>query len=558
MLKSLFIQNYALIDTLDIHFERGFSVITGETGAGKSIILGAIGLLLGQRADSKAIKNGASKCIIEAVFDIGTYGMDDFFSRNDLEYDQNECIVRREITASGKSRAFINDTPVSVGLLKELGEMLIDVHSQHQNLLLNKENFQLKVIDILAGDKEELSVYQSLYSAYKQADKELNEAIKKAEEAKAEEDYLRFQLQQLDEFAPQPGEQEELEQEAEMLAHAEEIKQTLFNAGASLDNDSGVLTALKESMHLLEHINKVYPEAGELGERMSSCYIELKDLSDELSTQVERIDFNPERLHLVNERLNELYALEQKFHVNSPEALIELATDYSKKLESIEHSEEHITELQEKRDKAEKAMKAQAGILTSLRTKAASMTEKQMEERLAPLGIPNVRFKVELSAKETADESGMDRINFLFSANKNGTLQSVSQVASGGEIARVMLSLKAMISGAVKLPTIIFDEIDTGVSGHIAEKMAHIMQEMGALERQVISITHLPQIAAAGRIHYKVYKEDDVNGTTSHIIRLNDAQRIEEIAHMLSGTSLTDAAINNAKELINHSKNIGK
>ena len=484
--------------------------------------------------------------------------MDDFFSRNDLEYDQNECIVRREITASGKSRAFINDTPVSVGLLKELGEMLIDVHSQHQNLLLNKENFQLKVIDILAGDKEELSVYQSLYSAYKQADKELYEAIKKAEEAKAEEDYLRFQLQQLEEFNPRPGEQEELEQEAEMLAHAEEIKQALFNAGASLDNDSGVLTALKESIHLLEHINKVYPEAGELCERMSSCYIELKDLSDELSTQVERIEFNPERLHLVNERLNELYALEQKFHVNSPEALLELSADYSKKLESIEHSEEHITELQEKRDKAEKAMKAQAGILTSLRTKAASMTEKQMEEKLAPLGIPNVRFKVELSAKETADESGMDRINFLFSANKNGTLQSVSQVASGGEIARVMLSLKAMISGAVKLPTIIFDEIDTGVSGHIAEKMAHIMQEMGALERQVISITHLPQIAAAGRIHYKVYKEDDVNGTTSHIIRLNDTQRIEEIAHMLSGTSLTDAAINNAKELINHSKNIGK
>lgn len=556
MLKSLFIQNYALIDTLDIHFEKGFSVITGETGAGKSIILGAIGLLLGQRADSKSIKNGATKCIIEAVFEVGAYELDAFFNDNDLEFDGSECIVRREITATGKSRAFINDTPASVSLLKELGEMLIDVHSQHQNLLLNKENFQLKVIDILAKDKGELAKYQTLYAAYKQAERNLDTAIKAAEAAQTEEDYLRFQLEQLEELAPQPGEQEELEREAELLSHAEEIKQALFNAGVLMDNDQGVLTALKESLHLLEHLRKVYPEAEELTERMNSCYIELKDLSEEISTRAERIEFSPERLNFINERLNKIYELEQKHRVDSTDALIELAAEYSEKLQNIAHSEEHIQALRETCDKAEKLMKMQAAVLTGLRTEAAAQTEKQMEERLIPMGIPNVRFKVELSPKETPDESGTDRINFLFSAIKNGMLQPISQVASGGEIARVMLSLKAMISGAVKLPTIIFDEIDTGVSGSIAEKMAHIMQEMGALERQVISITHLPQIAAAGNIHYKVYKEDDTHGTTSHIIRLDEAQRVEEIAHMLSGASLTDAAVNNAKELLNHSKNI--
>lgn len=555
-MQSLFIQNYALIDILDIHFEKGFSVITGETGAGKSIILGAIGLLLGQRADSKSIKNGAAKCIIEAVFDVGAYGMDDFFCRNDLEFDGTECIVRREITAAGKSRAFVNDTPASVNLLKELGEMLIDVHSQHQNLLLNKENFQLKVIDILAKDKGELTKYQKLYAAYKQAGKELDTAIKAAEAAQTEEDYLRFQLEQIDELAPQPGEQEELEREAELLSHAEEIKQALFNTGILMDNEQGVLTALKESLHLLEHINKVYPEAGELTERMNSCYIELKDLSDEISARAERIGFSPERLDFVNERLNKIYDLEQKHRVDSTEGLIGLATEYSEKLQNIAHSEEHIQALREERDKAEKLMQAQAAVLTKLRAEAAVQAEKQMVGRLITLGMPNVRFEVELSPKEVADESGTDRINFLFSANKNGTLQPISQVASGGEIARVMLSLKAMISGAVKLPTIIFDEIDTGVSGNIAGKMAHIMQEMGALERQVISITHLPQIAAAGHIHYKVYKEDDAHGTTSHIIRLDDTERIEEIAHMLSGASLTDAAVDNAKELLNHSKNI--
>ena len=535
MLKSLFIQNYALIDTLDIRFEPGFSVITGETGAGKSIILGAIGLLLGQRADSKSIKNGMSKCIIEAVFDLSAYGMQEFFERNDLEFDGKECIVRREITVSGKSRAFINDTPAPVSQLKELGEMLIDVHSQHQNLLLNKENFQLNVIDILAGDKDELQQYKRLYTAYRQADKE-------------------FQLEQLENAALKTGEQEELEQEAETLTHAEEIKQALYQAENLLDNEqNGIVNVLKETTHLLDNIGKVYPDGNELASRMESCYIELKDLAGEIAGRTEQVEFNPERLEYVNERLNTIYDLQQKHRVDTLEDLLRIEEEYREKLNAITHSDEHIHALQQQCDQALESMKKQAGRLTSLRQKAASVVERQMKEKLIPLGIPNVQFKVELTPKEVPDETGTDKINFLFSANKNGQLQPISQVASGGEIARVMLSLKAMISGAVKLPTIIFDEIDTGVSGSIAEKMAHIMQEMGALNRQVISITHLPQIAALGSTHYKVYKEDHAEGTSSHIVQLDEKGRVEEIAHMLSGTTLTDAAINNAKELLNQS-----
>ena len=554
MLKSLFIQNYALIDTLDIRFEPGFSVITGETGAGKSIILGAIGLLLGQRADTRSIKSGTSKCIIEALFDLSAYGMENFFERNDLEFDGKECIVRREITTSGKSRAFVNDTPASVGQLKELGEMLIDVHSQHQNLLLNKENFQLKVIDILAHDKEELSAYKAAFSAYKKAEKQLCEAKQAAEKAREEEDYLAFQLEQLESAALKSGEQEELEQESELLSHAEEIKQTLYQAGQILDNDrNGILDALKEAHHLLDNLTRAYPDGNELATRMESCYIELKDLAGEIAGRTEQIEFNPERMAYVSERLNTIYELEQKHRADTLDELIAIENDYREKLNAIAHSDAHLQTLQAESDKAREQMAAQAARLTALRRKAAALTEEQMKERLIPLGIPHVRFKVELTPKEEPDETGADKINFLFSANRSGPLQPIAQVASGGEIARVMLSLKAMISGAVKLPTIIFDEIDTGVSGNIAEKMARIMQEMGDMNRQVVSITHLPQIAAFGTTHYKVYKEDRPEGTTSHIVRLDEQGRVEEIAHMLSGSTLTDAAINNAKELLNHS-----
>ncbi len=559
MLKSLFIQNYALIDTLDIRFAPGFSVITGETGAGKSIILGAIGLLLGQRADSRSIKNGANRCVIEATFDLSAYGMELFFEQNDLDFDGKECIVRREITAAGKSRAFINDTPATVNQLKELGEMLIDIHSQHQNLLLNKENFQLQVIDILAGDREEMQQYKTLYTAFRKVRKQLEQAQKEAEQARTEEDYLAFQLDQLEKASLKEGEQEELEQEAETLTHAEDIKQALYQTGSLLeDEQNGILSAVKSSVHLLENLEKIYPDGKELYERMNSCYIELKDLSGEITGKAEAFEFNPERLAYVNERLNTIYELQQKHHVNSLEELLQIEHDYREKLDAINHSDERINQLQEECRQAEQMLLTQARCLTAMRTKAAEQAEKEMKKRLIPLGIPNVQFKVELGQKEQPDENGADKINFLFSANKNGRLQPIAQVASGGEIARVMLSLKAMISGAVKLPTIIFDEIDTGVSGSIAEQMAHIMQEMGALNRQVISITHLPQIAAMGATHYKVYKEDHAESTTSHIVQLDEKGRIEEIAHMLSGSALTDAAINNAKELLNHSKTTHK
>lgn len=551
MLKSLFIQNYALIDTLNIEFESGFSVITGETGAGKSIILGAINLLLGQRAESKFIKKNAQKCTIEAFFDLSRYGMEAFFERNDLDFD-GECIIRREISASGKSRTFINDTPVPLALLKELGETLIDIHSQHQNLLLNKEDFQMNVVDIIAANKEERDTYALLYKEYRSLSARLRKAIETAEKTKAEEDYIRFQLEQLEAAQLQPGEQKELEKEAELLEHAEEIKHALFTVDGKLNHEEeGVVTTLRECQHSLQNLQQVYPAAEEMASRLQSCYIEIKDLAKEISTEAEQIEYNPERLNYVNERLNTIYSLQQKHHVDTLEELIDLQEDYARQLDNIENSEAHLQQLEKDKEEALEKVKKQAAVLTEQRIKAAQRIEAQMKELLVPLGIPNVRFCIDLKKKEEPDERGMDKIAFLFSANKNGELQQIAQVASGGEIARVMLSLKALISGAVKLPTIIFDEIDTGVSGYIAEKMAHIMQEMGANNRQVISITHLPQIAALGATHYKVYKEDNEQGTTSHIIRLSQEERVKEIAHMLSGTTLTDAAISNAKELLN-------
>lgn len=550
MLRSLYIQNYALIEKLDISFGAGFSVITGETGAGKSIILGAIGLLLGQRAEVKAIRQGASKCVIEARFDISAYGMEPFFEENELEYEE-ECILRREVYASGKSRAFINDTPASLVQMKELGEQLIDVHSQHQNLLLNKEGFQLNVLDILSHNDEQLSAYQSLYREWKQAQQDLAELIARAEQNKADEDYIRFQLEQLEEANLSAGEQEELEQETDTLSHAEEIKAGLFRVGQLLTSDEGgLLAGLKESLNTMLGLQKVYSPATELAERLESTYIELKDVSQEISSQEEDVEFNPERLEEVNDRLNLIYTLQQKHRVTTVEELLALTEEYAAKLAAITSYDERIGELTTLCDTLYNKVKKQAAVLTKARVGAAREVEKQMASRLVPLGMPNVRFQVEMGMRKEPGVHGEDTVNFLFSANKNGALQSISSVASGGEIARVMLSIKAMIAGAVKLPTIVFDEIDTGVSGEIADRMADIMQEMGEQDRQVISITHLPQIAARGCAHYKVYKQDNETETNSHIRRLADEERVEEIAHMLSGATLTEAALNNAKALL--------
>lgn len=552
MLQSIHIQNYALIDKLDIDFMPGFSVITGETGAGKSIILGAIGLLLGQRADVKAIKNGASKCIVEARFGIASYGMEAFFNELDLEYDPEECILRREVYANGKSRAFINDSPASLAQTKALGEKLIDIHSQHQNLLLNKEGFQLNILDILAQDEKQLAAYKQVYTQYKNTCKELDTLIGQAEKSRQDEDYLRFQLEQLEEAELKEGEQNGLEQEAETLSHAEDIKAGLYRAGQLIDNAeaNGILSQTKECIQTLQGISKVYTSASEWTERLQSCYIELKDIAHDLSSAEDEVEFNPERLDYVNQRLNLIYNLQQKHRADSIEALIDLANNYRKQLNDIASYDDRIAELRNLKGNLYNKVLEEAATLTRMRTDSARHIEEQMKKLLVPLGMPNVRFAVAMEQRKEPDANGTDNVTFLFSANKNGTLQNVASIASGGEIARVMLSLKAMIAGAVKLPTIIFDEIDTGVSGSIAEKMALIMRDMGRQNRQVISITHLPQIAARSTTHYKVYKEDTETGTNSYIRKLVPDERIHEIAHMLSGSTLTEAALNNARALL--------
>ena len=555
MLQSIHIQNYALIESLDIDFHSGFSVITGETGAGKSIILGAIGLLVGQRADIKAIKTGANKCIVEARFNISSYQLEAFFEEHDLEYEDGECILRRDLLALGKSRAFINDTPASLAQMKALGEKLIDVHSQHQNLLLNHEDFQLGVIDILANDEEQLTAYKALYQDYKRTSRELAQLIEQAEKSRQDEDYISFQVNQLEEANLQSGEQEELEQEAETLSHAEDIKASLYKVDQLMaSDDTTLLSVTKECMQALQGISRVFAPAQEWIDRLESCYIELKDLANDVSSAGEDVEFNPTRLEFVNDRLNLIYTLQQKHHVSSVDELIAIAKGLRTQLDAITSSDDRIQELTCQKEDLYNKVKASARLLTDMRTIAAQEIEKQMQAYLVPLGMPNVRFAVELTPRKEPDATGMDYVNLLFSANKNGTLQQVASIASGGEIARVMLSLKAMIAGAVKLPTIIFDEIDTGVSGSIAEKMAFIMQDMGQADRQVISITHLPQIAARGAHHYKVYKEDTETGTNSHIRPLTHEERINEIANMLSGATLTEAALNNAKALLNNER----
>ena len=550
MLKHLYIKNFTLIDELDIELYQGFSVITGETGAGKSIILGALGLLLGQRADSKAIKQGAEKCVIEAHFDLSRYGMTDFFEENEIEYDAADCIVRRELTASGKSRAFINDTPVQLSLLKELGEQLVDIHSQHQNLLLNKQDFQLNVVDIIAGDEKEQQLYQQAYTQYHATEKELSALKESIEQNRQNADFLQFQFEELTQANLAEGEQEELEQKSETMSHSEEIKSALYEADNALSAEqTGVVESLRTALSAIRQIEKVLPDAGELVERLDSSYIELKDIAQEISSQMEHVDFDPAELDAINNRLDKLYDLEKKYHVETVEELIAKRDELKIQLGRIENSDEALAELQQKlAAQLAQAQKA-AEILTQMRTKAAKQIEKEMQGRLMPLGMPNVKFSIEMT-QEPLNVSGQDKVAFLFSANTSTPLQPISQVASGGEIARVMLSLKAMISGAVKLPTIIFDEIDTGVSGKTAEKMAEIMQEMGHHERQVISITHLPQIAALGSAHYKVEKEETAKGTISRMRKLSDDERVLEIAQMLSGSNVSEAAISNAKQLL--------
>ena len=551
MLKQLYINNFTLIDTLDIQLNPGFSVITGETGAGKSIILGAINLLLGQRADTKCIKQNTRKCIIEAHFDISRYAMQPFFNENGIDYDADDCILRREISPTGKSRAFINDTPVSLTVIRSLGGQLIDIHSQHQNLLLNEDNFQLDVVDIIADDRPLLEQYKSRFTEYKAVMKELKRLKEEAVENKKNEDFMRFQLKELTDAELRHGMQEELEQESDMLSHVEEIKSALYNVESLLGESSGedgITDKLKEAVRSLENITEIYPETKSMAERLDSCYIELKDILQEISSSTANIDFDPQRLETVNTMLDKIYSLEKKHCVSTVEDLLSIQAGLESKLNKIDNGDDEIAAMLENEQQLAKECGSLAEKLTKARLEAAKAIEREIPQRLIQLGIPNVRFAVKLEQKELGPD-GRDRASFLFSANTSTQMQPVAQVASGGEIARVMLSLKAMISGAVKLPTIIFDEIDTGVSGKVAEKMAEIMQEMGHSERQVISITHLPQIAAKGSTHYKVYKEEGENGTTSKMRTLTSDERITEIAQMLSGSEITEAARSNDKEL---------
>ncbi|MBQ9222641.1 MAG: DNA repair protein RecN [Prevotella sp.] len=551
MLKQLYIKDYALIDELIIDLHRGFSVITGETGAGKSIILGALGLLLGQRADIKSIKSGAKKCTVEAHFDLSRYPMEDFFTENEIDYDLNDCILRREITATGKSRAFINDTPVTLTMMRLLGQQLVDIHSQHQNLLLQEEDFQLRTVDIIADNSEILHDYQSHFKQYQSICQQIEQQKQKISEIQERADYIRFQYQELSKVDLYPEMQTELEQERDKLSHVEEIKLNLFSAEQQFSSDEGggILSQLKEVSRHINDITDVYPSIKETAERIDNCMIELKDLYEGIRNEVQDIDYDPQRLEQINNTLDTLYSLEQKHHVSTVEELITLRDELKEQLNTVDNSDELLQKLQEEEQQMLATCNRLAQQLTKERKKAAKKIEKEMTERLVPLGIPQVRFAIEITDKPLSS-TGADKICFLFSANTNTPMLPVADVASGGEIARVMLSLKAMISNKVKLPTIIFDEIDTGVSGKIAEKMGQIMQEMGANDRQVISITHLPQIAARGSHHYKVRKEESIFGTTTTMVMLNKEERLQEIAQMLSGADITAAAIDNAKALL--------
>lgn len=551
MLKHLHIENYALIESLDIDLDKGFSVITGETGAGKSILLGAIGLLTGDRADLSVIQTGKQRCTLEATFDISKYSLENFFNEEDLDYDATECIVRRELSANGKSRAFINDTPTTISVLKQLGNKLIDIHSQHQNLLLGQEDFQISVLDTVAAAPKILKEYTDAYQHWRHTCQELKKARTNLAEGQKDEDYVRFLVNELNNFRPQPGEDDALQQECNMLEHAQEIKIALMQGYSLLsEGEIPVIDGIRQVRNQITSISKFFPQAEDLAERLDSCRLELQDIADTLEQEGETIDYDPERLDQVQSRLNTLYSLEQKHHVSSSDQLISIMEGLQEKLDMMDNSEAYLQEMEAAERQARTEVERIASELTKIRGKAAQKVETNIIKSLKQLGMPNVRFQVTFSSTEEPLPLGMDKVAFLFSANLGAQMQNIAQVASGGEMARIMLSLKAILSEAISLPTIIFDEIDTGVSGHIAESMAMIMKQMGLQGLQVISITHLPQIAAMGQHHYKVWKEDTATATLSHISPLTKEERITEIANMLSGSNVTPEAINNARALL--------
>lgn len=556
MLKYLNIRNYALIDSLELDFSSGFSVITGETGTGKSVLLGAISMMLGQRSDVKSIREGADRCVIEGHFDISSFNMRSLFEENDLDYDEKECIIRRELSSTGRSRAFINDTPVSVSLMKEFGNRLIDIHSQHQNLLLGDKNFQLNVLDTLSDIAPTLSTYKALFDEYVNVCKELSNLKKQLEKSRSDEEWLRFQYEEIERASLHDGEQEELEQELQELTHAEDIKTALYGAVNAIDGEEGgnLIQSLRDAANALSRISVHYQAAGELSDRLETNYIELKDCCEELRSRMERITFAPDRLEQVEQRLALIYSLVKKHKCTSIKELLVLANDYRERLEQITNGDDNICELQNRCDTIREKLSKEATLLTKRRKEAALHLQKEMTDILVTLGMPLIRFEVQFLFVDDFTALGCDVVTFLFSANSISPMQPLADVASGGEMARVMLALKSLVAAHANQPTLIFDEIDTGISGVLAERMGLLMQKMGASNRQVISITHLPQVAALGATHYKVYKEETPVGTRTNIILLNSDERVREIAQMMSGELLTDAAIDNAKLLLSQNR----
>ena len=555
MLKELHISNYVLIDRLDTQFNQGFSVMTGETGAGKSIILGALNLLLGGRADARQISHGKERCTIEGHFRLEGYGLEPFFQENALDYDAEDTILRRELTQAGKSRAFINDTPVSLSQLKTLGSLLIDIHSQHQNLALGTQSFQLATLDAIAGNGPQLAAYRSDREEWKQISRELEDLKARSQADAGDLDYLRFQLSGLQSARLQDGEQELLEQESELLEHAEDIKRELFSAYGLMDGEEqSAISQLRQSLQSLRSAAKNLPQARELSERLDSCLIELRDIADTIDQTQESVNFDPARLETVNERLDLIYSLEKKHRKDNITQLLEYAAGIEKRLKGADSYEQDMADLERKLEKAGARLRKSASALSATRAAAAVQVEKSVREMLIPLGIPNVQFSIVLSDSGNFEQDGADSVCFMFSANRQHPMQELSSVASGGEIARVMLCIKSLVAGARMLPTIIFDEIDTGVSGAVAQRMAGMMKRMSGGGHQVIAITHLPQIAAMGESHYKVFKTDDESGTHSSIALLDRDARIREIAGMMSGETLTDAALENARTLIENGR----
>lgn len=550
MLKHITIRNFALIEKVEISFSSGFSVITGETGHGKSVFLGAVAMLLGQRSDVKSIREGADRCVIEGIFDIAGFGLEAFFEENDLDYDR-ECIVRRELASSGRSRAFVNDTPVNVSLLKELGARLIDIHSQHQNLLLGDRNYQLGVLDTLAGDKELLAGYKSVHEQYLSLKRELAAKKEALEASRRDEDWLRFQLDELDAAALKSGELEELEQELQELSHAEDIQAALYGACAAIDSDErSMLNALREASNALSRIAVHYPAAQDFADRLESNYIELKDCCEDMSQRADRVQFAPSRLEFVENRVAQIYSLTKKHRVENVDALIVLADEYRGKLDAIVNGDDDILELEKHLSEVVKQLTDKAAVLTSVRKESAVDLQEKIVAILVNLGMPMIRFEVEFKPVEGFTPVGCDNVVFLFSANSSSAPQPLCDVASGGEMARVMLALKSLVASSTKQPTLIFDEVDTGVSGILAERMGRTMQQMAGDFCQVLSITHLPQVAALGRNHYKVYKEETDKGTVTNIVELGQQERVHEIAQMMSGEVLTEAALDNARQLL--------